>query len=421
MTLRKVEVAIVGAGPVGATLACLLARGGIATAVLDRAALPPMELPEFDGRAYAIAATSRNLLEAAGVWARLPERAAQPITRIRVADGKIGRPASGTRLDFHAAEVDEPAFGWMVEARHLRIALNARLPSLPHVEVFAPATLVSVVRDEGGAVLTLADGTVIEARLVVAAEGRESPLREAAAIRTTRHPYGQAGIVAAIEHAAPHQGTAVELFLPAGPFAVLPLPDGEAGQHRSAVVWTERQAEAERLFRADPSVFAQALARRFQGMFGDGKPVGQRWLYPLSAMHAEAAVSTRLALVGDALHGIHPIAGQGLNLGFRDVAALAELLLEANTAGSDPGEAVLGRRYQAARRGDNLLMLGATHFLEGLFSNDFGPLRLARGLGLAAVGRVPGLKQRFIRRAMGVAPGAPGLLAGRPVHQPAGP
>lgn len=420
MSALRVEVLILGAGPVGASLACLLARGGVATAIVDRAALPPMELPAFDGRAYAIAATSRNLLEAAGVWDRLPGRATQPITRIRVSDGRLGRPASPFRLDFHADEVDEPAFGWMVEARHLRIALNARLPSLPNLQVFAPASLRSIRRDAEGVHATLDDGSIIEARLLVAAEGRESPSREAAGIRTTRHAYGQAGIVAAIEHTRPHNGTAVEHFLPAGPFAVLPLPDGEEGQHRSAIVWTERLAEAERLFAAPRDAFASALARRFQGMFGEGRPVGQRWIYPLTAMHAERAWAERLVLVGDALHGIHPIAGQGLNLGFRDVAALAELVLEAHAAGLDPGAATLGRRYQAARRGDNLVMLGATHLLEGLFSNDFGPLRLVRGLGLAAVGRVPALKRAFIRRAMGAAPGAPALLTGRPVHEATG-
>jgi 2-octaprenyl-6-methoxyphenol hydroxylase len=395
------EVCVIGAGPVGGALACRLAAAGVATAVIDRAALPPMEHPDFDGRAYAIAAGSRPVLEQAGLWALLPYPAG-PITGIRVADGRVGRPLSRLHLHFGAAEGSREAFGWMVEARSLRMALNARLHALPALAVFGPAT-PAVERCCEGARVTLGDGTVIDCRLVVAAEGRASPLRVQAGIPVTRLSYGQTGLVGAIAHARPHHGVAVEHFLPAGPLAQLPMAGTEGGPHLSAFVWTEHSAIAERLMAADAERFTRELARRLGGYLGAVRLLGRRWSYPLSAMHAHRYVARRLALVGDAAHGIHPIAGQGLNLGFRDAACLAELVIEAVRAGGDPGEAALLARYQAARRPDNLLMLAATDGLDRLFSNDSPLLRAARDLGIAAVDRMAPLKRLFMRQATGEA------------------
>ena len=390
---------MVGAGPVGGALACRLAAEGIATAVIDRAALPPMEHPDFDGRAYAIAAGSRLVLEQAGLWQLLPFPAG-PIHDIRVADGRVGRPASRLYLHFGAAESGREAFGWMVEARSLRMALNARLHALPGLAVFAPA-IPAVQRRPEGARVTLGDGTAIDCRLVVAAEGRASPLRVQAGISVTRLRYGQTGIVGAIAHERPHDGVALEQFLPAGPFAQLPMAGTEGAPHLSAFVWTERSAIAERLMVSDADRFTRELARRLGGHLGAVRLIGRRWSYPLSAMHAHRYVDTRLALVGDAAHGVHPIAGQGLNLGFRDVACLAELVIGAVRAGGDPGEAALLARYQAARRPDNLLMLAATDGLDRLFSSDSQVLRTARDLGIAAVQRMAPLKRLFMRQAIG--------------------
>ncbi|MEI7713799.1 MAG: UbiH/UbiF/VisC/COQ6 family ubiquinone biosynthesis hydroxylase [Rhodospirillales bacterium] len=401
------DVCIMGAGPVGGSLACRLAEAGIATVVVDRAALVPMEHPAFDGRAYAISAGSRRLLDEAGLWAKLPEPA-QDIREIRVSDGRVGRPASRLHLHFDCKELgdDSGPFGWMVEARGLRVALNRHMPSLPALQVLAPAE-ARVERRADGATVHIAGGPRIECRLIVAAEGRNSPLREQAGIPVTRLPYGQTGMTFAIAHEQPHHGIAVEHFLPAGPFALLPMaPSADAlaggAPNVSAIVWTERTATAGRTMALDDARFEREAARRLGDHLGQIRLVGRRWSYPLSAMLAHRYVDTRLALAGDAAHGIHPIAGQGLNLGFRDAIVLGDLLIEAVRVGQDPGSAELLTRYQRARRPDNMAMLAMTDGLDRLFSSDNPLLRLARDVGIAAVHRVPPLKRLFMRQAMGV-------------------
>ncbi len=394
-----VAVCVVGAGPVGGALACRLAAGGVPVAVVDQAALPPMEHPDFDGRAYAVAAGSKLMLQAAGLWDALPYPAG-PIHDIRVSDGKVGRPASPLHLHFGAWEAGAEAFGWMVEARSLRMALNDKLHSAPGVSLFAPAK-IDVTRTAEGAVVRVAGGPEIACQLVVAAEGRRSPLREAAGIAVTRLDYKQTGMVFAIGHEHPHNGTALEHFLPAGPFAQLPMAGTEQAENLSAIVWTERTATAERLLALPPEAFIREAARRLGGHLGEIRLLGKRWSYPLTAMHAHRYVDTRLVLAGDAAHGVHPIAGQGLNLGFADAAALASLLIAAHDAGEDLGAPALLRRYQSARRPANLAMLAATDALDRLFSTDNPALRLARDLGIAAVHRLPPLKRAFMKAAMG--------------------
>jgi len=394
-----VDVCVIGAGPVGGVLACLLAGRSVRTAVVDRARLPPMEHPEFDGRCYAIAAGSRAILERAGLWDALPWPSG-PIREIRVSDGRVGRPASRLHLHFSANAIGEEAFGWMVEARSLRMAINARLHATPALAVFAPAD-AAAERTESGAVVRLGDGTAIACRLVVAAEGRDSPLRRAAGIPVTRYPYGQTGLVGAIGHERPHRGIALEHFLPSGPFAQLPMAQTDAAANASAFVWTERTAIAERLLALEPAEFTRELARRLGDHLGRITLLGRRWSYRLGALHAHRYAATRLALVGDAAHGIHPIAGQGLNLGLRDAAALAEMVGDAVAAGADCGAAPLLRRYQAMRRPANFGMLLATDGLDRLFSTDRPMVRLARDLGIAAVDRLAPAKRFFVRGAMG--------------------
>lgn len=394
----EAAVCIVGAGPVGAALACRLGAEGMPVAIVDRAALPPMEHPDFDGRAYAIASGNRRLLEAAGVWARLPLPSG-PIEGIRVSDGRPGRPASPLFLHFDHAEMGEP-FGWMTEARSLRVALNATLHAHETITVAAPAE-AGVTRDEAGALVRTGDGRTIRARLVVAAEGRESPLRRQAGIPVTRLAYQQSGLVCAVAHEQSHRNQALEHFLPGGPFAQLPMAGTEGAPNLSAIVWSERDVLAERLMALPDAAFTREVQRRLGPHLGTIRPVGRRWLYPLAALHAQRYVDTRLVLIGDAAHGIHPIAGQGLNLGFRDVAALAGLLIETHRAGGDVGDPALLRRYQAARRPANLAMLAATDVLDRLFSNDNPAIRLARDLGIAGVHRMPRLRRAFMRAAMG--------------------
>ncbi|MBK1661813.1 UbiH/UbiF/VisC/COQ6 family ubiquinone biosynthesis hydroxylase [Paracraurococcus ruber] len=415
---QEVAVCILGAGPVGATLAATLAAAGLPAAVVDTQPLPPMELQNFDGRAYAIALTSKRLLAAAGIWDHLPE-APCPIQGIRVADGRPGEPASPLSLQFQASDVSDEPFGWMVEARNLRVALNARLPAMPDLRVFAPAT-AAVERSAAGATIRLSTGEVLRARLVVAAEGRNSPLRQQAGIRTATLDYRQIGMVGAFAHEKPHRNIALEQFLPNGPFAQLPLAGpgnfgSAAWPHASAFVWADRTAIARRVLALDDAAFGRELRRRLGDHLGEIRPIGRRWSYPLSALHVERWTDTRLALIGDAAHGVHPIAGQGLNLGFRDVAALAEEVIAAFHAGADPGAPSVLARYQARRRPDTLLMLSGMHALERLFGNDIAPVRWARRLGIAAVDRVPALKRAFARQAMGMGPGVTGLLAGQPL------
>jgi 2-octaprenyl-6-methoxyphenol hydroxylase len=402
----SVQICVMGAGPVGGTLACRLARAGVTVALIDQAPLPPMENPAFDGRAYAIAAGSRPLLEDAGLWDALDVRP-NPILDIRVSDGRIGRAPSRLHLHFDHREVaDDPSpFGWMVEARSLRKALNARFPMHETLHLFAPAR-ASVERTDEGCVVRLQDGPVIRCRLVIAAEGRNSPLREQSGIRVTRISYHQTAIVCAIAHDRPHCGIALEHFLPAGPFAALPmassvdaLPGGAA--HVSAIVWTERTRDAAVYMALDNDRFAREVSRRVGPQLGAIRSVGRRWSYPLSAMVVHRYVDSRLALVGDAAHGIHPIAGQGLNLGFRDGIALADLIEKAVQTGEDAGgEAVLST-YQHVRRLDNLLMFAMTDGIDRLFSTDRGVMRTARDLGINAVDRLGPMKRMLMRRAMG--------------------
>jgi 2-octaprenyl-6-methoxyphenol hydroxylase len=398
------DVCVVGAGPVGGTLACRLASAGVETVIVDRAALVPMEHPAFDGRAYAIAAGSRALLMESGLWECLPEPP-NPILDIRVTDGRVGRAASPLHLHFDHRDAGDAPFGWMVEARGLRRTLNAHVRTLRHLRVFAPAE-TAIERSETGVLARIPGGPSIACRLVIAAEGRQSPLREAAGIPVTRFDYSQTGIVCAISHELPHHNLALEHFLPSGPFAVLPMassPDAEAGgsPNVSAVVWTERTRIATTMLGLDDVRFAREVKRRLGGYLGGLRTVGRRWNYPLSAMLAHRYVDTRLALAGDAAHGIHPIAGQGLNLGFRDAIELSRLVIAAKRAGEDVGSPSLLARYQRARRPDNLTMLAMTDGLDRLFSTNNPALRLARDLGIAAVDRTRPLKRVFMRRAMG--------------------
>jgi 2-octaprenyl-6-methoxyphenol hydroxylase len=399
------DVCIVGAGPVGGALACRLAGAGLSVAIVDRAALPPMAHPDFDGRAYAIAAGSRRLLQDAGLWDALPLPPG-PIEQIRVSDGRVGRAASPLFLHFDITGPDAGdvppggAMGWMVEARSFRVAVNDRLHALPNIAVFAPAQ-ATVTRFAEAASITLSTGAAFTARLVVAAEGRDSPLRREAGLAAQRWPYHQTGIVCAIRHERPHHRIALEHFLPAGPFAQLPMAPGEHGENLSAIVWTETSADAPRYMALDDAAFGAEIARRLGTHLGRVEPVGRRWSYPLSAMYVHRVVAPRLAVVGDAAHGIHPIAGQGLNLGLRDAIALADLLIAARASGEDMGGDALLARYQRARRVDVVTMLAATDALDRLFSTANPAVRLARGLGIAAVHRMPRLKQAFMRQAMG--------------------
>lgn len=399
-SVQDVDVCIIGAGPVGASLACRLAADGISVAIIDRADLRPMEHPDFDGRAYAIAAGPKKLLEEAGIWQALPLQSC-PIEDILVTDGRPGEPASSLFLEFTREDAHQP-FGWMVEARALRMALNATLHTMPGVTVLAPAE-ARIVRRTEGADIHLKDGRFFKASLVVAADGRKSRLRSDAGIPLTKLSYGQTAIVCAITHEFPHNNGALEHFLPAGPFAQLPMTGTEEHPYLSAIVWSDKDALAQRFADLPDDVFAREVERRMgSSRLGKVAPIGRRWVYPLSAQYAQRYTDTRLLLVGDAAHGIHPIAGQGLNLGFRDIIALSDILLTAHARGEDLGAPSLLARYQARCRPANMLMLAATDTLDRLFSNNNPVIRMVRDIGIAGVHRLPALRKAFVKHAMGL-------------------
>jgi 2-octaprenyl-6-methoxyphenol hydroxylase len=393
--VETADIAIIGAGPVGGALACQLAGMGKKIILIDQAALPPMEHPDFDGRAYAIAAGSKRLLDEAGLWEKLPYPPC-PILDIKVTDGKPGYPASPLQLQFDHRAVGDAPFGWIIEARALRIAINRQIHATGNIKLLAPAQ-AEIRFAEDAATVRLTGGERFKVRLVIAADGRNSKLRAQAGIPVTRIPYRQSAVVCAIAHEKPHQGEALEHFLPGGPFAQLPMSGSEDDPQMSAIVFTDRHAVVARLAALEDAPFTAQVAKRLGGHLGAIRLIGKRWTYPLSAMHAARYTAPRLALVGDAAHGIHPIAGQGLNLGLRDVLAIAELI----AAAGDPGAPELLARYQALRRPANLAMLAATDLLDRLFSTNNPAIRLARDIGLAGVNRMPRLKRRFMLTAMG--------------------
>lgn len=402
-----VELLIAGGGLNGLLLGIACAGAGLAVAIIDRQDPAAMQDEAFDGRSSALAYGSQQVLSGLGLWPMIAAEA-EPIREIRVADGR-----SPLFLHYDHRELapdhrpDGAPLGWIVENRVLRRALTERARSCPSLALMAPLAVEAVEASPFAAVAALADGRRLQARLAAAADGASSPLRRAAGIETLEWRYPQTAIVTTVRHARPHLGIAVEHFLPAGPFAILPMTG-----NRSSIVWTERAELARRLATLPDAEFAAELAARFGDFLGAVEPVGPRSIYPVGLLLAERYTDRRLALVGEAAHVIHPIAGQGLNLGIRDVAALAELVIDTRRLGLDIGDDALLGRYQQWRRFDAILLAAVTDGLNRLFSNEAAPLQLARDLGLAAVGRVPPLKRFLMRDAMGITGTLPRLLRG---------
>jgi len=396
------DVLVVGGGLVGQSLAIALANAGVGVMVLDRMVPETTLAPEYDGRASAISFASQEMMRATSVWDKVSE--SQPILEIRVSDR-----LSLLHIHFdHKALGGEP-FGAMVENRHLRMALHTTTKRTT-VRNLAPESLKSFDINEFGLNAILESGKKLRARMLVAADGARSQTRDLAGIGTRGWSYDQWGIVTTVEHERPHRGIAHERFLNPGPFAILPLTG-----NRSSLVWTEPPEMAAEMVKLDDNRFGQELRARFGDFLGEIETIGPRWCYPLHLRLADSYVAERFALVGDAAHAMHPIAGQGLNLGLRDAAALAEIIVDANRLGLDIAGPDVLARYQRWRRLDGLALLSVTDGLNKLFAPNSGPIAWARDLGLAAVNQMPPLKQFFVNHARGTVGKLPKLLQGTPL------
>jgi 2-octaprenyl-6-methoxyphenol hydroxylase len=390
--ITKTDILIIGGGLSGLTLAALLGRAGAEVCVVDREDPKAQLGAAFDARTTALSFASRRVLEAAGAWGRIAPHA-EPMREIRVADG-----ASPLYLHFSSEEDGgQEAFGWNLENARLRLALLENVRGIKNVRHIAPANVREFFADARGAGVALASGARIEARLLAGADGRDSAVRKWLGIKAPEKDYGQTAIVCNISHALEHDSVAVEHFMPEGPFAVLPLPG-----KRSSVVWTLPHAAARDVLALPARDFARRLAAMCGGQLGAVKVISTPRGYPLRLMHAERYTGPRTALLAEAAHVVHPIAGQGLNLSLRDAALLAELASARLSVGLDPGSSAMLAEYEAARRADTRLMAGFTHGINALFSNDLATVGLARGLGLGLVQRAPMLKRFFARQAMGL-------------------
>jgi 2-octaprenyl-6-methoxyphenol hydroxylase len=393
----RFDVAIVGGGISGTTCAAILAGAGLEVALVERQTPSQMTTTAHDVRTTAITYGSRKLLEAAGLWADLAPHAC-PIDDIRVADG-----ASPLFLHFDSREVGDDPLGSIVENRLIRQSLFRRIAELPAITQIAPASVSAIDTSGPLARLTLADGRQIAAELIIGADGRESFIRAAAGIETIGWAYKQHAIVTIMGHELSHENVAVENFLPPGPFAMLPMTDAADGTHRSSIVWTDHMDAVPLYMEFGKPEFETELQRRAGDWVGRVWEIGPRLSYPLGLRHAKRYVGPRVALIADAAHVIHPIAGQGLNLGMRDIALLTELLVDRRRTGLDLGDPSMLARYERMRRSDNIAFSAATDILDRLFSNDIPPITLARRVGLGAVNAAPPLRRFFMRRAMGAA------------------
>lgn len=404
------DILIVGGGLNGPALALALAQGGLRVTVIDARPAPARAEAGFDGRAYALAIASKRLLTGIGVWQRMAGKA-QPMLKIVASDGRPGQGASPFFLSFDHAEIEEGPVGFMAEDRHLYAAFLAAMADQPGLTLIPGEAVVAQDIDAAGVSVTLASGRQLRGRVLAGCDGRGSGTAARAGIRRQGWGYGQTALVTAISHERDHQGTAHQFFMPAGPLAILPLPGG----HHSSIVWSEADAQARAIQALDDDGYLAALRPRFGDFLGRIALAGDRFTYPLSLSLAERFVAPRLALVGDAAHGVHPIAGQGLNLGFRDVGALAQVLIEAARRGEDIGAIDVLERYETWRRFDSTALALGMDTVNRLFSNDNPILRAGRDLGLAAVNALPGLRRGFMRQAAGLSGDVPRLLAGQPI------
>lgn len=402
------DVVIAGGGLNGPTLALALADAGLSVAVVDARPADARAGDAFDGRAYALALASQRLLQALGLWAELAGDS-QPIRQVRASQGMAGEGADPFGLNFDSAEIEEGPLGHMLEDRFLyRALLGAMAGKVTHL---SGVSVTDQQVDMQGVTVSLSNGQDLRAALMVGADGRQSGTAQRAGIRRKGHDYGQIALVAAFDHELPHHGIAHQYFMPSGPLAVLPLPG-----NRCSIVWSEHAANAKSIMALNDEEFLDVLRPRFGDFLGKITLTGPRFSYPLGLTLADRYIAPRIALIGDAAHGVHPIAGQGLNLGLRDVAALAEVIVNARRRGEDIGSTAVLQRYEDWRKPDATMLALGMDAVNGLFSNHNPFLRAARSLGMGVIDAVPVLRRGFMRQAAGlnIQP-MPRLLTGQPL------
>jgi 2-octaprenyl-6-methoxyphenol hydroxylase len=404
--MDRADVIIFGGGLAGLALASALDSSGVSSIVVDPADPAPRAQVSFDGRTSAVSSSSMRMLQAIGVADHLAESGC-PIWRIAVADGL--KPG-GLHFDPH----DEEPLGFMNENRHLRAALHARAEAGKNIWLLWQSRVVDVERGDHGVNVALEDGRKLHAPLLIAADGRNSATREAAGINIARWKYDHQAIVSVLRHERPHEHVAYEIFYPGGPFALLPMNDDAQG-HRSAIVWSVAEEDAAGWLSLNDEDFAAEAEAAMGGFLGKVEMLAPRSSYPLGFHHAAQITAKRLALVGDAAHAIHPIAGQGLNLGFRDVAALAQVLVEGARLGLDLGDQQLLDRYQRWRSLDALSVAFATDTLTRLYGVPGKTASAVRRFGMGLVGRISPLRNRLMSEARGTSGDLPLLLRGLPI------
>lgn len=400
----QTEIIISGAGVVGMTLAYALAEHGIKTAIIDSVDLKSSLSAAFDGRSYAVSYAPYIMLKTIGLWDKIGH-SAQPINEIHVTDGDC--PAF---LHFDEQELGDGPLGQMVEVRHIRAGLYKAIKDHDNITLLTPNKIIETETTSGSITIKLESGEQISSSLLIAAEGRRSILREQYDIHVRHWDYQQTGIVTTVEHELPHQGIAHEKFFPSGPFAILPLQG-----NRSSIVWCEPPERTKTIMNLNEAGFNAELKKKFGDFLGEVQSIGLRWSYPLSMQLADHYTAERFCLIGDAVHGIHPIAGQGFNLGLRDIAALTEVLVDAKKIGADLGSELLLERYVHWRRTDNNVLALGMDGLTRLFSNDNPVISLGRRLGIAAVEEMPAMKKFFMQHARGTIGKLPKLLTGEKI------
>ncbi|QIZ82542.1 UbiH/UbiF/VisC/COQ6 family ubiquinone biosynthesis hydroxylase [Thalassovita gelatinovora] len=399
------DILIVGGGLNGPALALALADSGFGVTVIDALPRSAQSQDDFDGRAYALALASKRLLANIGLWSVLEDHS-QPMLEIKVSDGRAGEgPLSPFFLHFDHAEIEEGPMGYMLEDRFLRRALFDAMAANDRITVLDGETVTAQAADATGISVTLASGKILRGKLLIGCDGRQSGTADRAGIKRSGWDYGQTALVCAIEHDLPHKGIAHQFFMPPGPLAILPLPG-----NMSSIVWSESHENAALFQALSDDDYMQVLRPRFGDFLGDIRLAGKRFTYPLNLTVANSFVGDRLALIGDAAHGMHPIAGQGLNAGLRDVGALAQVLTEARRRGEDIASSLVLDRYQEWRRFDTATLALTTDLTNRLFSNDNPLLRATRDIGMGVINALPPLRRNFIREAAGLTGDLPELM-----------